>query len=166
MRSQTELSLQSLKSMPMPKTGWKKALWLEYQGYKCSTSGLLQVLLIAAARAVSLFAACRESGRCPDGPNDSQCLGGNVAGNDRIRTTAEPRLGCACAQALRRKSRMLAIDLTLIPYHGQAGAATKRKSFSANQIGHHPFPRLRHRGGSAQGLSLHLGDTHVEMANR
>jgi len=38
------------------------ALRFEYQGYKCSGSVLLQVLLIAAARVVSLLPPLRENG--------------------------------------------------------------------------------------------------------
>ncbi len=38
----------------------KKSLRLEYEGTKCTASTLLQVMLIAASRMVSIFAACRE----------------------------------------------------------------------------------------------------------
>ena len=36
------------------------ALKLEYHGTKCNASTLIQILLIAATRVVSLFAACRD----------------------------------------------------------------------------------------------------------
>ena len=41
------------------------ALKLEYEGVKCTASTLLQVLLIAAARVVSIFAACRDLADAP-----------------------------------------------------------------------------------------------------
>lgn len=43
------------------------ALRLEYEGTKCTASTLLQILLIAAARVVSIFAACRD---LADAPSD------------------------------------------------------------------------------------------------
>ena len=38
----------------------QKSLRLEYAGTKCTGSTLLQVMLIAASRMVSIFAACRD----------------------------------------------------------------------------------------------------------
>ena len=43
------------------------ALKLEYQGYKRNGAVLLQILLIAACRVVSIFAACRD---LADAPSD------------------------------------------------------------------------------------------------
>jgi len=95
------------------------ALRLEYQGYKCTGSVLLQVLLIAAARVVSLFAACRS---LADAPSDQTIRNALAATLPEI-LELERRLNLALVRhvpkALRRKSRMVAIDLTLIPYHGQ-----------------------------------------------
>lgn len=95
------------------------ALRLEYQGYKCTTSVLLQILLIAAARVVSLFAACRD---LADAPSDQTIRNALAATLPEI-LELERRLNLALVtrvpRALRRKSRMMAIDLTLIPYHGQ-----------------------------------------------
>ena len=41
------------------------SLKLEYEGTKCTASTLLQILLIAAARTVSIFAACRDLADAP-----------------------------------------------------------------------------------------------------
>jgi putative transposase len=101
------------------------ALRLKYEGYKCNGSVLLQILLIAAARVVSLFAACRD---LADAPSDQTV-------RDALRTTLpeiaelERRLNLALVtnvpKALRRKPRVIAIDLTLIPYHGQPAVDPK-----------------------------------------
>jgi hypothetical protein len=94
------------------------ALRLEYRGYKCTTGVLLQILLIAAARVVSLFAACRD---LADAPSD-QTIRNALAATLREIAELERRLNRALAarvpRALRRKSRVVTIDLTLIPYHG------------------------------------------------
>jgi putative transposase len=95
------------------------ALRLEYEGTKCTASTLLQVLLIAAARAVSIFAACRD---LADAPSD-QTIRNALAVSLPQMSELERRLNCALVtelpKALRRRARVIAIDLTLIPYHGQ-----------------------------------------------
>lgn len=98
---------------------WLLALRLEYEGTKCTASTLLQVLLIAAARVVSIFAACRD---LADAPSD-QTIRNALAASLPEMTELERRLNRALLtelpKALRRRARMIAIDLTLIPYHGQ-----------------------------------------------
>ena len=118
---------------------------------------LLQVLLIAAARVVSLFAVCRRSGRCPDGSNDSQCPGGHVAGNDRTRTPTELGLGHACAQGLA----------TQVPHGGDrfdADSLSRQPALREKEIFRgEPKSGTTHFHAYAtavvlhKGLSLHLG---------
>ena len=95
------------------------ALKLEYEGYKCNGAVLLQILLIAASRMVSIFAACRD---LADAPSDDTIRTALLATLPEI-AELERRLNRAlCTElprALTKKSRKIAIDLTLIPYHGQ-----------------------------------------------
>jgi hypothetical protein len=95
------------------------ALRLEYEGTKCTASTLLQVLLIAAARTMSIFAVCRD---LADAPSDQTIRNGLAAALPEM-PELERRLNRSLAsnlpKALFRKSRTIAIDLTLIPYHGQ-----------------------------------------------
>jgi putative transposase len=95
------------------------ALRFEYAGTKCTASVLLQVLLMAAARVVSIYAACRD---LADAPSDQAVRNAMAAALPRL-PELERRLNRALAtelpKALRRKARIVAIDLTLIPYHGQ-----------------------------------------------
>jgi hypothetical protein len=94
------------------------ALRLEYEGTRCTASTLLQILLMAAARVVSVYAACRD---LADAPSD-QTVRNALAATLPVPPELERRLNRALAtelpKALRRKARMVAIDLTLIPYHG------------------------------------------------
>jgi hypothetical protein len=95
------------------------ALKLEYQGRRCTASTLIQVLLIAASRTASIFAVCRD---LADGPCDQTIRN---ALDDALPDIAEleRRLNLSLAtelpKAFLRKRRRIAIDLTLIPYHGQ-----------------------------------------------
>lgn len=96
-----------------------KSLKLEYEGTKCTASTLLQILLIAAARTVSIFAACRDLAAAPTDQTIRNALAASLPKISEL----ERRLNCSLStnlpKALFRKSRRIAFDLTLIPYHGQ-----------------------------------------------
>ena len=96
-----------------------KALRLKYEGTKCTTCILLQVLLIAAARAVSIYAACRDLSDAPSDQTIRNALAATVPDDDELERRLNLALVTKLPKALRRKARIIAIDLTLIPYHGQ-----------------------------------------------
>jgi hypothetical protein len=111
------------------------ALKLEYEGVKCNASTLFQVLLIAAARVVSIFAACRD---LADAPCDQTIRNALAASLPEMREL-ERRLNLALAtelpKASRRKARMIAVDLVLVPYHGQPLHSDKEIYRSAPKSG-------------------------------
>ena len=111
------------------------ALRLEYEGTKCSTSTLLQVLLIAAARVVSIFAACRDLADAPSDQTIRNALAATLPGPPELERRLNRALATRLPKALRRKSRMVAIDLTLIPYHGQPAHDKKEIYRSAPKSG-------------------------------
>lgn len=95
------------------------ALQCEVQGYKCTTSVLLQILFWAASHAASVTAAC-----CAwvEGPGD-QTIRDAIRGFLPKRfVTLEKRLHAALTnhlpRRLQRGARRLAIDWHQIPYHG------------------------------------------------
>jgi putative transposase len=97
----------------------QRYLRLRDHGPKCTAHTLLLVLFYAAARLTSLAAACASLRQAPS----------DQAVRDALRATLPPlydlqgRLNHALAahlpKALRRRRQPLAIDLTLLPYHGQ-----------------------------------------------
>jgi len=95
------------------------ALRLEYEGTKCTARTLFQVLLIAAARVVSLFAACRDLADAPSDQTIRNALAASLPEIAELERRLNRALATKLPKALRRKARMVAIDLTLIPYHGQ-----------------------------------------------
>jgi hypothetical protein len=95
------------------------ALRLEYEGTKCTASTLLQVLLIAAARVVSVFAACRDLAEAPSDQTIRNALAASLPGLPELERRLNRALATKLPKALRRKARLVAIDLTLVPYHGQ-----------------------------------------------
>lgn len=95
------------------------ALRLEYEGYKCNSTIILQILLIAAARVVSLFAACRDLADAPCDQTIRDALEATLPDISELEKRMNRALVIDVPKALYRKSRIVAIDLTLIPYHGQ-----------------------------------------------
>jgi hypothetical protein len=95
------------------------ALRLEYEGTKCTASTLFQILLIAAARVVSIFAACRDLADAPSDQTIRNALAASLPEIAELERRLNRALVTKLPKALRRKARMIAIDLTLIPYHGQ-----------------------------------------------
>ena len=65
MRSRTDYIITKEEAHGYAENWLGTALRLEYQGYKCTTSVILQILLIAASRVVSVFAACRDLADAP-----------------------------------------------------------------------------------------------------
>src|SRR4030042_4481475 len=92
---------------------------LEDHGYKCRASVLLNVLFFAGSRISSIFAASRNLAGAPT----QQAVFNALVATLPEYHVLEERLNAALVddlpKALRRRSQTMAIDLTLIPYHGQ-----------------------------------------------
>lgn len=97
----------------------QRHLRLQDHGPKCTARNLLLVLFYAAARLISRAAACAA---LRDAPSDSALYAALMATLPPI-AELQRRLNRALQgdlpKALRRCRQPLAIDLTLIPYHGE-----------------------------------------------
>lgn len=121
MRSRTSGIVSDRQVQGLAEAWLREALPLEDMGWKCTARVLWQIVMLAAARMVSLFAACRDLAGAPS--DDAvrtaliQCL------PQRPRTLEEwlePALaGQQLPKALFARGREVAIDWHLIPYHGQ-----------------------------------------------
>src|SRR3954451_15541926 len=94
---------------------------LKFNDYKRKTSAgvLWSLLLAAAARITSLSDAC---GRLRDAPSDEtarKALLATLPDYGALQQQLNAALAGHLPKALRRRLQRLAIDLTLIPYHGQ-----------------------------------------------
>jgi len=96
-----------------------KSLKLEYEGRKCNASTLMQVLLLAASRVASIFAVCRDLADAPCDQTIRKALGEALPDIAELQRRLNCSLATELPKPLFRKSRVVAIDLTLIPYHGQ-----------------------------------------------
>jgi len=151
MRSQTEYIITKADVHAYAEDWLGTALRLEYQGYKCSTSTLLHILLIAAARVVSVFAACRDLADAPSAQTVHNALDATLPEIAELERRLNLALVTRVPKALRRKSRMVAIDLTLIPYHGQP-AREKKEIFRGE-----PKSGTTHFHAYATAVVLHKG---------
>jgi len=111
------------------------ALKLEYRGTKCTADTLLQILLIAAARTVSIFAACRDLADAPADQTIRNALQASLPDIAELERRLNLSLRTNLPKALFRKARSIAIDLTLIPYHGQPHQNEKEIYRSAPKSG-------------------------------
>ncbi len=94
---------------------------LQFQDYKRKTSAraLWSLLLAAAARITSLSDAC---GRLRDAPSDEtarKALLATLPDYAELQRRLNAALAGHLPKALRQRLQDLAIDLTLIPYHGE-----------------------------------------------
>jgi hypothetical protein len=94
---------------------------LQFRDYKRKTSAhvLWSLLLAAAARITSLSDACQ---RLLDGPSDEtarKALLATLPDYATLQRQLNSALGGHLPEALRKRLQDLAIDLTLIPYHGR-----------------------------------------------
>jgi len=96
-----------------------QALRLNCSGYKCTTSCLLQILLLAAARMVSIWAACRSLADAPSGQAVFDALRASLPEAKELERRLNGALRGHLPKALFRKAREIAIDLTLLPYYGE-----------------------------------------------
>ena len=95
------------------------ALKWEYEGTKCTPSTLYRVLRIAAARVVSVFAACRDLADAPSDQTIRNALDANLTDIGELERRLNRALVVELPKATCRRARPLAIDLTRIPDHGQ-----------------------------------------------
>lgn len=125
MRSRTDYIMTKEEVYGYSENWLSRALPLGYEGRKCTTSVLFRILLIAAGRVVSVFAACRDLADAPCSRTVFDVLLATLPTIQKLETRLNRSLCHKLPKALLRKSRILAIDLTLIPYHGKPASDIK-----------------------------------------
>ncbi len=97
----------------------QKYLRLKDHGPKCRAMRLWTVLLYAAARICSLAAACASLANAPSDTAVHDALLAGLPAYAELQRRLNRALQGDLPHTLRRHRQPLAIDLTLIPYHGQ-----------------------------------------------
>jgi hypothetical protein len=119
-RSKTSLTVTDRQVQALAQEWLSESLALKDGGWKCTVQVIWQVVMLAAARMISLFAACRDLANAPSDERVRQVLRKHLP---KRPLTLEKRLEQAlCGHLpprLLRRARKIAIDYHLIPYHGQ-----------------------------------------------
>jgi len=97
----------------------QKHLRLKDHGPKCTALTLLTLLFYAAARTASLAAACGSLSQAPSDTAVRTALLATLPAIDELQRRLNRALQGDLPKALRRRRQPLAIDLTLLPYHGE-----------------------------------------------
>lgn len=119
MRSRTDYIITKAEVHQWAESWLSAAFGWRYQGTKCTASVIYQVLLLAASRVVSIFAACRDLADAPCGQTIRDVLGELLPPMAELERRANRALVSQLPKVFRRRSWRMAIDLTLIPYHGK-----------------------------------------------
>jgi len=85
----------------------------------CTVQVVLAVLFAAAARIVSVFAACQSLSGAPSLQTMFNALQSILPGYVELQRRVNRALAGDLPKPLRRRPQRLALDLTLIPYHGR-----------------------------------------------
>ena len=97
----------------------QRHLRLRDHGPKCTALNLLTVLFYAAARLISRAAACASLRDAPSDSATHAALRATLPNTAALQRRLNRALQGDLPRALRRRRQPLAIDLILIPYHGQ-----------------------------------------------
>jgi putative transposase len=98
---------------------FQKHLKLHDHGPKCTAHTLLGLLFYAAARLISLAAACAALRQAPSDQAVRDALLATLPDLLELQRRINRALVGDLPKALRQRRQQLAIDLVLIPYHGQ-----------------------------------------------
>ena len=110
-------------------------LGLKDHGPKCTTSVLLNILFVAAARMCSVLAACRDLANAPSDQAVRDALFATLPAIGTLEKRLNEALCYQIPKRLMRKARVCAMDLTLIPYHGEPEKYAKELYHSAPKSG-------------------------------
>jgi|SRR5579859_821585 len=97
----------------------QRFLGLVDYGRICKASVILDILLFAASRLISIHAACQRLRKAPSDDAVFVALLATLPKYAELQRRVNRALAGSLPKALRRKRQRLAIDLTLIPYHGE-----------------------------------------------
>jgi hypothetical protein len=119
MRSRTKYSICSPEVHDRTASTIQAHLQLLDHGPKCTVSALLTILLYAASRITSVFDACGRLGGAPSDQALRDALRATLPPIDETQRRLNAGLAADLPKALRKRRQRMAIDLTLVPYHGE-----------------------------------------------
>jgi Transposase DDE domain len=96
-----------------------QGLGLKDHGPKCTAWRVISILLKAASRVCSIFAACRDLARAPSDQAVRDALCAMLPEIETLQKRINHTLTWGLPARVSRYARVVAIDVTLLPYYGQ-----------------------------------------------
>jgi len=119
MRSRKQYNIQSKEVHNRATRVVLENVGIKDHGYKCLATVMVTIMFYAASRLTSLFDACQRLVNAPTDEAMRQALLATLPPIDKLERQLNSALGADLPKALRKRRYPLAIDLTLIPYHGE-----------------------------------------------
>jgi len=119
MRSRTKYTITSREVHDRTASTIQEHIQLADHGPKCTVSLLITILLYAASRITSIFDACQRLAAAPSDQALRDALRATLPPINELQRRLNAGLATDLPKALRKRRYPLAIDLTLIPYHGE-----------------------------------------------
>jgi len=119
MRSRTKYTITSREVHDRTASTIQQHLGLADHGHKCTALAVISILLYAASRITSVFDACQRLVAAPSDQALRDALRATLPPINELERKLNKGLAADLPKALRKRRYPLAIDLTLIPYHGE-----------------------------------------------
>jgi hypothetical protein len=119
MRSGMKYTITSREVHDCTASTLQKHIQLPDHGPKCTASLLITILLYAASRITSIYDACQRLAAVPSDQALRDALRATLPPINELERRLNAGLASDLPKALRKRRYPLAIDLTLIPYHGE-----------------------------------------------
>ena len=119
MRSRTKYTITSRDVHDRAASTLQRHIQLTDHGPKCRASLLITILLYAASRITSVFDACQRLAGVPSDQALRDALRATLPSISVLEQRLNAGLAADLPKALRKRRYPMAIDLTLLPYHGE-----------------------------------------------
>ena len=119
MRSRTKYTITSRDVHDRAASTLQRLIQLTDHGPKCRASLLITILLYAASRITSVFDACQRLAGAPSDQALRDALRATLPSISVLEQRLNAGLAADLPKALRKRRYPMAIDLTLLPYHGE-----------------------------------------------
>jgi len=118
-RSRTKYTITSREVHDRAASTLQRHIQLTDHGPKCRASLLITILLYAASRITSVFDACQRLAGAPSDQALRDALRATLPSISVLEQRLNAGLAADLPKALRKRRYPMAIDLTLLPYHGE-----------------------------------------------
>ena len=145
---------------------WLDSLDLAFGGTKCTYTMMIRILLFAASRTISIAAAVRDLSEAPSNQACYDALNACIGEVRSLQNRINQGLVTHLSRSFKRKARPMAIDLTLIPYHGKPHQDAKEIYRSQPKSGTTHFHAYATVIVIEQGYRYTLAMTPVEYGER